>query len=63
MRYDALVAQWLAGGRSRTFGIDPAQVTMSELMLDYLEYCKKHYSAGLGSETTTIKYTLRFVAR
>ena len=39
-RYDRLIAEWLASGRSLTFGVVDSQLTVVELTADYAKYCK-----------------------
>lgn len=60
-RYDTLIAEWLASGRSTSFGIVPESVTVSHLMLDYLKHCRTHYVKGKNSEHIRTKYVLKVV--
>jgi integrase len=48
--YDRLITEWLSSGRSATFGIRQRQLSVAELLLDYLGYCRAYYGAGPNSE-------------
>jgi integrase len=54
IQYDALVAEWLASGRSPTFGTPQQQLTVVELLVDYLRFAKSYYGTGPNSETRHI---------
>jgi integrase len=62
-RYDALIAEWLAGNRSSTFGLDSDKISMAGLMLDYLKHCKKHYPKSASSEYNATRLVLKVVNR
>lgn len=55
-RYDALIAEWLADNRSSTFGIEAAEITLRDLMIDFLGHAEGYYSE---SEYEYIKRSLR----
>jgi integrase len=61
-RYDQLIAEWLASGRSRLFG-RTADTTMATLMVAYIRHCDNHYPKSRGSESELIRYALRPVAK
>lgn len=61
-RYDALIAEWLASRRSPTFGVPLAEITLAEVIVDYLAFCKTHYGKT-GTELTSTKHILRLVAK
>ncbi len=44
--YDRLVAEWLASGRSSTYGAPTADITVVELVAGYLAYAKQYYGDG-----------------
>jgi len=46
VRYDRLVAEWLASGRSSTYGVPTADITVVELVAGYLAYAKRYYGVG-----------------
>jgi integrase len=62
-RYDALIAEYLASGRSPAFGIPEARLTMADLMLAYLKHCRQYYPTGNNSETEQTKAVLRIVSQ
>jgi len=41
--YDRLVGEWLAGGRSSSFGKPEAEITVKELILDFWLFLKEQY--------------------
>ncbi len=55
--YDRLMAEYLASGRSRSFGVAD-DLSMCELMLDYLACAKQYYGTGPCSEWHRIKLVL-----
>ena len=57
--YDRLVAEYLASGRSTSFGALTEQLTMAMIMADYLAFAKKYYGVGATSEWHRIKLALR----
>lgn len=61
-RYDSLIAEWLASGRSPSFGVTAAELTLAEVMVGYLAHCKSHYGEK-GSEHVATKHLLRLVAK
>lgn len=54
--YDRLISEYLASGRSITFGQPVDDLTVSELMADYLRFAKKNYGE---SELAVIKIAMR----
>ncbi|MEX2171541.1 MAG: site-specific integrase [Pirellulales bacterium] len=59
LEYDRLVMEWLAGGRSTSFGTAAQVATVSELAADYLAYAKGYYGNGASSEFQSIIYVVR----
>ena len=57
--YDRLVAEFLASGRSPSFGIESEELTMAMVMVDYLRHAKAYHGIGKTSELHRIKYALR----
>lgn len=57
--YDRLVAEWLSTGRSATFGIPAQQVSIVELIVAYLKYCRKIYGDHPRSEYRHVRRTLK----
>lgn len=62
-RYRTLMAEWLASGESDSFGVASQQLTMAQLMADYLAFCRKHYGGARTSEYGNIKQAVRAVAK
>lgn len=62
-RYNALMAEWLATGEAESFRVAPQQLTMAELMVDYLAFCKRHYGGASASEYGNVKQAVRAVAK
>lgn len=54
-----MVAEYLASGRSGSFGATSGQITMAMLMRGYLSYAKKYYGTGLSSEVHRIKLAIK----
>src|SRR6056297_2110808 len=57
--YDRIVAEFLASGRSPSFGIEADAYTVAMLIRDYLRHCKAYYGNGANSELHRVKYSLR----
>lgn len=53
--YDRLIAEYLAGGRSASFGAAADQRTVAVLVRDYLRFAKGYYGTGKSSEWHRIK--------
>jgi len=49
-KYNKLVAEFLAGGQSQSFGVKPAELTLTELLAAYNKHLKKYYGMGPESE-------------
>lgn len=50
LEYDRLVGEWLASGRSISFGAAINEISISELLVDYLKYAKGYYGTAANSE-------------
>ena len=62
LEYDRLITEWLSSGRSSSFGVPEHAVSITELVVEYVEYVKSYYGTGRNSElhrVTTILRTLR----
>ena len=57
--YDRLVAEFLASGRSPTFGLESDQFTVAVLILEYLDFAKGYYGTGETSEWHRLKLACR----
>ena len=57
--YDRLIAEYLASGRSLSFGSDSDAMSMAMLMADYIRFAKKNYGTGTTSEWHRIKLALK----
>ena len=50
-QYKVLMAEWLASGEPESFGVAQEQLTMAQVMADYLSYCKKYYGPTNSSSS------------
>ncbi len=57
--YDRLIAEYLASGRSPSFGIEREAYTVAMLNRDYLSHCRTYYGTQTGSEFHSIKAALK----
>lgn len=63
LEYDRLILEWLASGRSASFGTDSHVLSITELIVDYAEYAKTYYGMGPNSEWHRITRVLRPVRK
>ena len=61
--YDRLIAEWLASNRSPAFGRPGQVVTVTELVVAYLEHAKKYYGDGNRGEFANMRFALRPLRR
>lgn len=61
--YDRVIAEYLASGRSGSFGIVMEEYTMAMMMSGYVAHAKAYYGTGPGSEWIQIKYAIKPVKR
>lgn len=59
--YDRIVAEYLASGRSPTFGIESESYTVAMLIRDYLRHCKAYYGTGASSDYHNTKSAVRLL--
>ena len=59
--YDRIVAEYLASGRSPSFGIETEAYTVAMLIRDFLHHCKQYYGTAKTSELHRIKPALKVV--
>lgn len=59
LQYDRVISEWLASGRSASFGGDGDVLSIAELLMSYLKYAKGYYGDDPNSEIHRIKYALR----
>ena len=57
--YDRLIGEWLATGRSPTFGATAAEITIVELVVSYLTHAQAYYGAGQRGEYANMRRVLR----
>jgi integrase len=57
--YDRIVAEYLASGRSPSFGIEADAYTVAMLIRDYLRHCKAYYGTDKTSELHRIKPAIK----
>jgi integrase len=60
-KYKRLIGEWIASGESCSFGIPPEQLTVSQLLLAYLNHVKNYYGTAPTSEYHRIKPALSAV--
>ncbi len=53
--YDRIIAEYLASGRSPSFGIVAERYSVAMMLADYLRYCRVYYGTGKTSEYVRIK--------
>ena len=63
IEYDRLIAEWLSSGRSTTYGMPEHVITITELVVAYLEYAKTYYGDGKRGECANMRLALRPVRR
>ena len=61
--YDRLIKEWLASGRSRSFGTPAEEMSITELVVDYAEYIKSYDGCGPNSEFHRLPTVLRPIRR
>ena len=49
-KYNKLVAEFIAGGQSQSFGVKPQELTLIELLAAYNKHLKSYYGVGPESE-------------
>lgn len=57
--YDRIVAEFLASGRSPSFGIEADAYTVAMMIRDYLRHCKAYYGITKTSELHRIRPALK----
>ena len=58
LEYDRVITEYLASGRSNTFGAPQGTHTLAMVMADYLVYAKSYFGISPSSEWHRIKYAL-----
>jgi len=48
--FDRLICEWLASGRSPSYGVPEGELSVAELLVAYLRHAKKYYGTGAKSE-------------
>jgi integrase len=59
--YDRRIAEWLASGRSASYGQQQSGVTITELIVDYVRHVEATHGSGLNSELHRVRPILRIV--
>src|SRR5829696_4550498 len=59
LEYDRLICEWLASGRSSSFGASQRDLTVVELVADYMKFARAYYGDGPRSTTAAMKYAFR----
>lgn len=55
LEYDRLITEWLSSGRSLSFGASQPELTVVELVADYLRFAKGYYGEGSHGTFATMK--------
>jgi integrase len=59
LEYDRLISEWLATGRSSSHGASGQNITVVEIIADYVKFAQGYYGTGRTSEYHRIIRTLR----
>src|SRR5690606_24433080 len=59
VEYDRLITEWLSSGRSASFGAAEPELTVVELIADYLQFAKGYYGEGTHGTFATMKRVAR----
>jgi integrase len=59
LEYDRLIGEWLADGRSYSFGAPAQQISVMELLADYLQYAKEYYGTHPKGEYPQVVRSIR----
>jgi integrase len=59
LEYDRLITEWLSSGRSASFGAAKPELTVVELVADYLRFAKGYYGDGSHGTFATMKRVAR----
>lgn len=59
LEYDRLITEWLSSGRSSSYGVPEHVVSITELVVDYVEYVRGYYGPGPNSELHRVVRVLR----
>jgi integrase len=57
-KYNRLLGEWFASNQSKSFGVPVEQLTVSQVLLAYVQYARKHYGTAQSSEFHLIKPAL-----
>lgn len=63
LEYDRLIQEWLASGRSPSFGIDPEAITIVELLAAYVPFAKRYYGNTRHGEFVNMKRAVTSMLR
>lgn len=59
LEYDRLITEWLSSGRSTSYGAAQPELSVVELVADYLRFAKHYYGAGSHGTFATMKRVAR----
>jgi integrase len=59
LEYDRLITEWLLSGRSTSFGAPQHVASITELVVDYVEFVRGYYGTGPNSELHRVMRVLR----
>jgi integrase len=59
LEYDRLISEWLASGRSIAYGVAKASLTITELIVAYMDHARIYYGDHSRSEYANMRNALR----
>lgn len=63
LEYDRLVTEWLASGRSASYGVPARQLSVAEMLVAYLDFARRYYGNGPRTELSQMVRTVRPLQR
>jgi hypothetical protein len=59
LEYDRRITEWLSSGRSSAYGVPEHVVSITELVVDYVEHVRSNYGTGPNSELHRVTRVVR----
>ncbi len=59
VEYDRLISEWLASGRSCSYGAPERDYTVVELIADYMRYARSYYGDDPRGSAAAMMYAVR----
>lgn len=60
-KYHRIIAEWLASGRSPSYGVSQSERTITEVLAEYVKFARDYYGEGPNSDLHRVKPVLRVV--